>query len=165
MPSSQCLLYGRTSGTHRWDAILVHSSTQSSTLEDYMGLCYDLWSLVLSIDSIDWFKSGDWMDHSSSFVFFLQKQEIQSKSSLGCVFGITVFLKYPSLFHLHLQMTADFSNWECLDPFFHLFLGELYYVCPHHNIPTSNLHSYGVFGVMYSSSRHFWSSPQVNLSS
>ncbi len=71
--------------------ILLHK--QSSNLEGSMGLFYELWSLVLSID----FLLDSSLGHSRSFTFFLWNQ----MSFLGCVFGIIVSLKCLPSFHLH----------------------------------------------------------------
>ncbi len=58
-------------------------------------------SWTLSFSSFHWFsigfKSGDWLEHSSSFNFFFWNQ---LRVSLA-VFGIIVLMKCPPLFHLH----------------------------------------------------------------
>ena len=120
---------------HCSGVILAHSSTQTVFKSwRFHGLL--LWTLIFSsfLRFSIGFKSGDWLGHSSSFIFFLWKP---IESFLGCVFGIIVLLKCPPSFHLHHP-----GRWhqifylEWLFTFFHSSFLQLYEVCPVPYSPT-----------------------------
>ena len=75
MTASRRLLYGETSRMHCSGVILAHSSTQT-VFKSWRFRGPLLWTLIFSSFhrfSIG-FKSGDWLGHSSSFIFFLWNQ-------------------------------------------------------------------------------------------
>ncbi len=139
MTASRCLLYGKTSCMHCSGVIWVHSSTQ--TVFKSWRFCGPLlWTLIFSSFhrfSIG-FKSGDWLGHSSSFIFFLWNH---LRVSLAA-FEIIVLLKCPPLFHLHhpgrcwdWQGAGLLSNyWLAFYAFLHLpfFMCSILFPVPLH---------------------------------
>lgn len=84
MTASRHLLYGETSCMHFSGVLLVHSSTQSSNPEGFMG------SYVFSIDfQLD---AGQVVGLAILAALFLPLKLIEVV--LGFVFGITVLLKH-----------------------------------------------------------------------
>lgn len=158
MTASRRLLYGETSRMHCSGVILAHSSTQT-VFKSWRFRGPLLWTLIFSSFhrfSIG-FKSGDWLGHSSSFIFFLWNQLRVSLAvclgSLSCwnvhprfifiilVDGSRYFIKNVSAhFSIHPSFNyVKFASTVC------------WKAAPHHDVPTSKLHCwYGVFRVMCS---------------
>ncbi len=87
--ASRRLLYGETSRLHCSGVILAHSSTQM-VFKSWRFLGPLLWTLIFSsLHRFSMgFRSGDWLGHSSSLIFFLWNHFIVSLAlclgSLSC---------------------------------------------------------------------------------
>ena len=130
MTASRRLLYGETSRMHCSGVILAHSSTQT-VFKSWRFRGPLLWTLIFSSFhrfSIG-FKSGDWLGHSSSFIFFLWNQ---LRVSLAvCLGSLSCWNVHPR-FIFSILVDATDSYQECLGTFLHSSFLQLYEVCQDH---------------------------------
>ncbi len=122
---------------------LAHSSTESSNLEGSVGLLYELWSLILSMDFL-WIQVR-WIGWAI-LAALLSFSETNWEFPWLCVW-IIVLQKCPPCFHLHHP--GRWSHDVTSGP---------------HQATAVWVHYYCFFDtIVHANSRSFWSSPQVIL--